>query len=199
MLFVDKNGLVDATRISVKRFRTIERGDMDQVNGIVVHQTGGSTAESAFNSYQSAGANGAHFLIDKEGKIYQTASLFKVTNHVGNIRSRCYMEKKCTPSEISTIRPFLNKYKKLSHLGQKKSYPERYPANFDSLGIEVVGKPVSGEGENAIYETVNDAQNSALKWLVYELSDTLKISMSEVFRHPEVSYKVKTEAGTEKW
>lgn len=111
MLFVDKNGLVDATRISVKRFRTIERGDMDQVNGIVVHQTCGSTAESAFNSYQSAGANGAHFLIDKEGKIYQTASLFKVTNHVGNIRSRCYMEKKCTPSEISTIRPFLNKYK----------------------------------------------------------------------------------------
>jgi len=199
MLFVDKNGLVDATRISVKRFRTIERRDMDQVNGIVVHQTGGSTAESAFNSYQSAGANGAHFLIDKEGKIYQTASLFKVTNHVGNIRSRCYMEKKCTPSEISTIRPFLNKYKKLSHLEQKKSYPERYPANFDSLGIEVVGKPVSGEGENAIYETVNDAQNSALKWLVYELSDTLKISMSEVFRHPEVSYKVKTEAGTEKW
>ncbi|MEJ5174574.1 MULTISPECIES: peptidoglycan recognition protein family protein [Erwinia] len=199
MLFVDKNGLVDATRISVKRFRTIERGDMDQVNGIVVHQTGGSTAESAFNSYQSAGANGAHFLIDKEGKIYQTASLFKVTNHVGNIRSRCYMEKKCTPSEISTIRPFLNKYKKLSHLEQKKSYPERYPANFDSLGIEVVGKPVSGEGENAIYETVNDAQNSALKWLVYELSDTLKISMSEVFRHPEVSYKVKTEAGTAKW
>lgn len=199
MLFVDKNGLVDATRITVKRFRTIERGDMDKVNGIVVHQTGGSTAESAFNSYQSAGANGAHFLIDKEGKIYQTASLFKVTNHVGNIRSRCYMEKKCTPSEISTIRPFLNKYKKLSHLEQKKSYPERYPANFDSLGIEVVGKPVSGEGENAIYETVNDAQNSALKWLVYELSDTLKISMSEVFRHPEVSYKVKTEAGTAKW
>lgn len=172
---------------------------MDKVNGIVVHQTGGSTAESAFNSYQSAGANGAHFLIDKEGKIYQTASLFKVTNHVGNIRSRCYMEKKCTPSEISTIRPFLNKYKKLSHLEQKKSYPERYPANFDSLGIEIVGKPVSGEGENAIYETVNDAQNSALKWLIYELSDTLKISMSEVFRHPEVSYKVKTEAGTAKW
>lgn len=199
MLFVDKNGLVDATRIIVKRFRTIERGDMDKVNGIVVHQTGGSTAESAFNSYQSAGANGAHFLIDKEGKIYQTASLFKVTNHVGNIRSRCYMEKKCTPSEISTIRPFLNKYKKLSHLEQKKSYPERYPANVDSLGIEVVGKPVSGEGENAIYETVNDAQNSALKWLIYELSDTLKISMSEVFRHPEVSYKVKTEAGTAKW
>lgn len=147
----------------------------------------------------SVGQTANNFLIDKEGKIYQTASFFKVTNYVGNIRSRCYMEKKCTPSEISAIRPFLNKYKKLSHLEQKKLYPERYPANFDSLGIEIVGKPVSGEGENAIYETVIDAQNSALKWLIYELSDTLKISMSEVFRHPEVSCKVKTEAGTAKW
>ncbi|MCS3609777.1 N-acetylmuramoyl-L-alanine amidase [Erwinia rhapontici] len=66
MLFVDKNGLVDATRISVKRFRTIERGDMDQVNGIVVHQTYSKTADSTFNSYQNKDATGAHFLIDKE-------------------------------------------------------------------------------------------------------------------------------------
>lgn len=199
MLFVDKNGLVDAERIIVKRFRTIERGKLDKVNGIVVHQTGGSTAQSAFSSYENAGANGAHFLIDKEGNIYQTASVFNVTNHVGNIRSRCYMEKKCQPSEFSTIKPLLNKYKQLSRLEQKKPYPQRYPANFDSLGIEIVGKPVSGEGENAVYETVNDAQNSALKWLIAELSETLEISMTEVFRHPEVSYKVKTEAGTAQW
>ncbi len=199
MLFVDKNGLVDAERIIVKIFSTIERGNLDKVNGIVVHQTGGSTAESSFNSYKNTGANGAHFLIDKDGTIYQTASVFKVTNHVGNIRSRCYMEKKCTPSEISTIKPLLNKYKQLSRLEQKKPYPERYPANFDSLGIEIVGKPTSGEGENAVYEKVNDAQNSSLRWLVAELTDTLKVSMTEIFRHPEVSYKVKTEAGTARW
>jgi N-acetyl-anhydromuramyl-L-alanine amidase AmpD len=199
MLFVDKNGLVDAERIIVKRFSTIERGKLDKVNGIVVHQTGGSTAESSFNSYKNTGANGAHFLIDKDGTIYQTASVFKVTNHVGNIRSRCYMEKTCTPSEISTIKPLLNKYKQLSRLEQKKPYPERYPANFDSLGIEIVGKPTSGEGENAVYEKVNDAQNSSLRWLIAELTDTLKVSMTEIFRHPEVSYKVKTEAGTARW
>lgn len=138
MLFVNKNGLVDAERIIVRRFSTIERGKLDKVNGIIVHQTGGSTAESSFNSYKNTGANGAHFLIDKDGTIYQTASVFKITYHVGNIRSRCYMEKKCKPSEISKIKPLLNKYKQLSRLEQKKPYPERYPANFDSLGIEIV-------------------------------------------------------------
>ncbi|MGV3344983.1 N-acetylmuramoyl-L-alanine amidase [Enterobacteriaceae bacterium LUAb1] len=199
MLFVDKNGLVDAERIIVKRFSTIERGKLDKVNGIVVHQTGGSTAESSFNSYKNSGANGAHFLIEKDGTIYQTASVFKITNHVGNIRSRCYMEKKCKPSEMTTIKPLLNKYKQLSRLEQKKPYPDRYPANFDSLGIEIVGKPVSGEGENAVYEKVSDAQNKSLQWLITELSDTLKVSMTEIFRHPEVSYKVKTEAGTARW
>lgn len=199
MLFVNKNGLVDAERIIVRRFSTIERGKLDKVNGIIVHQTGGSTAESSFNSYKNTGANGAHFLIDKDGTIYQTASVFKITYHVGNIRSRCYMEKKCKPSEISKIKPLLNKYKQLSRLEQKKPYPERYPANFDSLGIEIVGKPVSGEDQDAIYEKINDAQNSSLKWLVAELSDTLKVSMTETFRHPEVSYKVKTEAGTAQW
>lgn len=199
MLFVNKNGLVDAERIIVRRFSTIERGKLDKVNGIIVHQTGGSTAESSFNSYKNTGANGAHFLIDKDGTIYQTASVFKITYHVGNIRSRCYMEKKCKPSEISKIKPLLNKYKQLSRLEQKKPYPERYPANFDSLGIEIVGKPVSGEDQDAIYEKINDAQKSSLKWLVAELSDTLKVSMTEIFRHPEVSYKVKTEAGTAQW
>lgn len=29
-----------------------------------------------FNSYQTAKANGAHFLIARDGKIYQTASLY---------------------------------------------------------------------------------------------------------------------------
>lgn len=62
-----------------------------------------------------------------------------------------------------------------------------------------MGKPTSGEGGNAVYEKVNDAQNSSLRWLVAELTDTLKVSMTEIFRHPEVSYKVKTEAGTARW
>lgn len=48
-------------------------------------------------------------------------------------------------------------------------------------------------------ERTSYSVNSALKWLIAELTDTLKVSMTEIFRHPEVSYKVKTEAGTARW
>lgn len=82
MLYVSKDGIVDAERVEVRTFSNIERGKLDKVNGIVVHQTNGPTAQSAFNSYRSPGAKGAHFLIDRDGTIYQTASLHKVTIHV---------------------------------------------------------------------------------------------------------------------
>src|SRR5260221_2436758 len=50
---------------------TIERGEMKEIHGIIVHQTGGSTAQSSIDSYKNPSANGAHFLIEKDGTIYQ--------------------------------------------------------------------------------------------------------------------------------
>ncbi len=50
-----------------------------------------------------------------------------------------------------------------------------------------------------VYETVTDSQNASLKWLILELQATLKMIASEVFRHPDVSYKQPTEAATAKW
>lgn len=199
MLYFDEKGLAKSQRIIIKRFETIEREPMDKINGIIVHQTGGDTAASSFNSYRNKGANGAHFLIDKEGIIYQTASVFKATWHVGKIKSRCYIEKKCKPAEVATIKKMLNKYKLLSDTEKLKPPQERYPANFDSIGIEIVGRPVSGKGENTVYETVNDNQNSALKWLITEICHSLKVPVTEIFRHPDVSYKVQTEAKTAEW
>lgn len=203
MLFVDKNGLVDATRITVKRFRTIERGDMDKVNGIVVHQTSSPTASSTFNSYQNSGANGAHFLIDKDGTIYQTASLYKVTMHVGRMKSMCYITKKCNPTdlkEIQALEKSWKNYKVISDLEKKKSFPDRFPANVDSIGIEIVGMAYDVDGEkDKVYEDVNENQNNSLKWLMSELVDTLKVSMSDIYRHPEIARKNITEAKTAKW
>src|SRR5579863_3695506 len=199
MLFISKAGLVDAERVELKIFSTIERGPMDKVNGIVVHQTGGSSAESAFSSYRHKGANGAHFLIDKDGTIYQTASLYRVANHVGKLQSRCISTKVCSPEEFKSSHELRNKYTQLSRREHKKKFPERYPSNFDSVGIEIVGGIVLEDGESSIYEDVNANQNASLQWLVRELSETLHVSMQEVYRHPDVSYKVKTEAKTAKW
>lgn len=135
MLFISKQGHVEAERVKVKIFPAIERGPMNVVYGIVVHQTHAATASSTFHSYGKKGANGAHFLIDKDGTIYQTASLYKVANHVGRIKSRCVLTKQCPPTEL----------KKLSRLGSipthrheiKKAWPERFPSNFDSIGIDL--------------------------------------------------------------
>lgn len=196
MLFISKQGHVDAERVEVKIFSTIERSAMAKVNGIVVHQTDGTTADSTFNSYAGSGANGAHFLIDKTGVIYQTASVYKRTNHVGLLKSRCLMERKCRPSEFKRMSDMAGKYAKLSRVEYGKVFPGRYPGNADSIGIEIVGRM---DRETKIYETVNEWQNNSLRWLVKELCETLGISFSEIYKHPEVSYKMGTEARTAQW
>ncbi len=101
-LYITKAGHVYADRIKVKIFPLIERGDLGVFNGIVVRQTNSPTAQATFNSYASnhGTPNGAHFLIDRDGTIYQTASLYRVTNHVGYLQSRCIVTRKCTPTEL---------------------------------------------------------------------------------------------------
>lgn len=84
-----------------------------------------------------------------------------------------------------------------------KSVPNRYPANEDSIGIEIVGAVVTPNGsspaEKGVYETVNQKQNASLKWLVHALSVTFSVPMTEVFRHPVVSRKNPTEAKSAVW
>jgi N-acetyl-anhydromuramyl-L-alanine amidase AmpD len=41
-----------------------------------------------------------------------------------------------------------------------KSYPNRYPVNSDSVGIELVGKHI----DDKAYEAVTSQQNSSLGW-----------------------------------
>ena len=204
MLFVDKNGVIDAECIISKRFRTIDRGKLDKVNGIVVHQTDSTTSGSVFNSYQNSGANGAHFLIDKDGTIYQTASLYKVANHVGFLQSRCLLKKSCSPQELrkstgmDKIKPAREKSKHVHRYEASKDFPDRFPYNADSIGIEIVGKSEKIDKKD-VYEPVNEKQNESLKWLVKELSETLSVSLNEVYRHPEIGRKTPSEASTAKW
>lgn len=208
-LKIDKTGASQHTKIKNKITGNLARGDLDQINGIIIHQTGGSTATSTLNSYNAAKANGAHFLIAKDGTIYQTASVYKKTWHVGKLRSRCVAEGSCAPvdaqrdtaqketSYIQKLGPTArNKYERV------KPYPDRYPMNADSLGIEIVGTTVGKDPNNPgelLYETVNAAQNTALSWLVKQLSDQFGVGFDSVFRHPLVSAKTPSEAATANW
>jgi N-acetyl-anhydromuramyl-L-alanine amidase AmpD len=195
VLSIDKEGMVMNERVTNERRRTIENGQMNSVKGIIVHQTGGATAQSALNSYKAKHANGAHFLIDKDGTIYQTASINQKTAHVGKLQSRCVLELKCPKPKHNPTKEHRTE--------MKKSVPDRYPSNEDSIGIELVGQafPLGTNipDKNKTYEKVTDVQNNSLSWLIGGLLAALNLPRTEIFRHPVVSRKNLTEASTAKW
>lgn len=201
MLIIDAQGIIVDGRVVSSLIPSIERGPMTSVAGIVVHQTGGASSGSALESYRRTGANGAHFLIAKDGTIFQTASLKKATWHVGKLKSRCMLEARCSPAERklnATFNPSKEHQREM-----KKAVPDRFPSNQDSIGIELVGEALprgsAVADEKKVYEQVSDAQNASLKWLIKELAETMNISVAEVFRHPVVSRKNPTEAGSAQW
>lgn len=168
-----------------------------------MHQTNAPTASSTFHSYQTKGATGAHFLIDKDGTIYQTASLFQITWHVGRLQSRCFLTKKCEPTDFQKVAELEKSWRnsdKVHQIEKVKNYPDRFPSNVDSIGIEIVGEAKKVDGNpHPVYEPVNDKQNNSLKWLINELTTTLNVPMNEIHRHPDIGRKNETEASTAKW
>lgn len=201
MLIIDGQGVITDGQIRNAIAPSIEHGPMTSVQGIIVHQTGGATAQSALDSYRRSSANGAHFLIDKDGTIYQTASVYRQTWHIGKLKSRCMMESRCSPAERELNARFNPTAE--NRRENRKSVPDRFPSNQDSIGIELVGEALPRDASvpdaKKAFEPVTEEQKRSLKWLVQELSVSLNISTTEVFRHPTVSRKNPTEASTAQW
>jgi len=72
----DKEGMLIDPAVTLKRFPGIEHGQLNIVHAIVLHQTDSSSSKQTFSSYLKRG-NGAHFLIDNDGTVFQTASVKK--------------------------------------------------------------------------------------------------------------------------
>ena len=68
----------------------LEKGNStkQQIKAIVLHRTDTDTSLQAINGFLRG--VGTHFLIDTDGTIYQCASLYKYTQHIGKIGSKCY-------------------------------------------------------------------------------------------------------------
>ncbi len=168
---------------------------MLKVNGIVVHQTNSSTSGSTFAHYQSAGAHGAHFLIDKDGTIYQTASVYSAPTMLVGLNRAAWKPGKCAPAEFRDAQK-IKGIKKLSAHEYKKEPLGAISRQQRFNRIEIVGREI---GKVEGYEAVNEAQNGSLRWLVRELVETLGVSMREVHKHPDISYKRPSEARSAKW
>lgn len=201
MLSIDKNGLITHAKVRLARHETIERGDMKTVRGIIVHQTGGASAASSLASYKSKSANGAHFLIERDGVIYQTASLYKKTWHVGKLKARCLLEQRCSPVDVAALKKFNPTAENKREMA--KQVPDRFPSNEDSIGIELVAEALPRgnvvPADQKTYDAVTKEQNDSLKWLIAELRISLQVPLTEVFRHPDVSRKNPSEARTAQW
>ncbi len=200
-LKIDAAGIVLDSRVTQAIHSTLEHGPMAQVHGVIVHQTGGASARGALNNYKNPGAHGAHFLIDKDGTVYQTASVFRVTHHVGHLKSRCMAEIRCQPTELAALkgkRPGPG----IGRVEAGKSWPDRYPGNGDSIGIEIVGQAfplTEKDEEKRTYEALTDEQQRSFAWLLNGLRANLGVPLTEVFAHPTVSWKNKTEGTPAKW
>ena len=226
MLQIDKNGRVQNAKVRLTyvnaRGETAKaitpppptgRMALTAVNGIIVHQTGVPT-RSVFGSYSSPNANRAHFLIDLDGTIYQTESVYLRADHVGRLRARCLVKKTCKPADMQQLEKwYKDRNTSATHNSEmEKKPPERYPSNVDSIGIECTGlawwygkdgKILADQSDASahlrrdkekIYDPLTDKQKYSLEWLIRELAETFKVQFSEVFRHPEVSRKTTTEA-----
>ena len=163
------------------------RGRLAQVNAVVMHRTESATADSALRAFAQGRDGvqyGTHFLVDKDGTIYQTASLQQRTLHVGKIKSRCVEEATCSPEEAVLARQRGWNPTATHNHEKAKDYPQRYPLNEDSVGIEVVGRHLGGK-----WEAPTAAQQASINRLVNTLQQHYGIGDHDVYAHDVISYK----------
>jgi RHS repeat-associated protein len=84
------DGKMKSDDITQDRIQVIEQGKLDEIKGVVLHRTAGSTTSSVLSAFKTGVEKndkqqyyGTHFVVGKDGKILQTAHLDKKTWHVG--------------------------------------------------------------------------------------------------------------------
>jgi hypothetical protein len=179
---IDADGYLQDANITKRTVAGLEKGALSGPDAIVLHRTVSSTAASTLAAFGRG--VGTHFIIDKDGTTYQTASLQKRTAHVGPIRSRCLAEGNCSPQEAASLQSYSPKE---GHNHEKiKKYPVRYPMNEDSVGIEVVGMYWESTKQ---WDPPTAAQERAISRLVGLLQSHYSLSDSDIYEHDKISRK----------
>lgn len=184
------NGVLVDPSVTYRRCPLIERGPLNSVRAIVMHQTHTRSALQTIDVWQTR-PHGAHFLVDRgdegyrgiDGKIYQTARVTQRCTHVGRMRERCQVTQTCT----------------VQVRGQRgrrpaaASYPARFPTSSESIGIEIVGFGEGPEGQE-VYADPTEAQVRACVWLVEQIvAWAPSVGLADIYSHGEGWYKRPTE------
>lgn len=200
-MLISSDGVIKHAKIVTKIFKNLEHGALAKVNALVIHRTAAKTTKSTLISWQKS-QFGTHFLICTTGKIFQTAHTNKQCWHLGSLRSRCRTEKICEERDSEIIKNILldgsdsweSRFRILRYHERKKSYPERYPTNGDSIGIEIVGAYLGGKGDDGIFEPLNLQQKVSFFWLVKELIEKYGLSsVRDIYAHGHIARKKPSE------
>ncbi|BHI65245.1 hypothetical protein JNE112863_27180 [Escherichia coli] len=97
VVFIDHEGYIRNAGIIKHTVPELEEGRMPKINAIILHRTDSSTINGTLASFSKG--IGTHFIVEKDGNIYQAASLFVYTSHVEKIKSRCKEEKTWSSEE----------------------------------------------------------------------------------------------------
>lgn len=181
---VGKDGYLTDPGITKQPIAALEKGPLKDINAVVMHRTEGSTAQGALNSFKTG--TGTHFLIDKDGTIYQTASLNEQTQHVGKIKGRCVEEGNCSAQEKAFFDKTGWNPKAIHDHEKAKAYPDRFPMNSDSVGIEVVG---SYNSKTKTWDAPTAEQTASINKLVGTLQKEYGLNDQDVYKHDAISYK----------
>ncbi|MGV3612278.1 MAG: glycosyl hydrolase 108 family protein [Fluviicola sp.] len=190
-------GWFSDSHIKIDPVKKADHGAMTPV-AIVLHRTVTDDVEQTMNSFKSGIA--AHFIVGKDGEIVQTVGINREAHHVGYIRSKCEQEKSCSVDDgkiIKAIWAEKTEYKerkiKVHGHEMKKSYPNRYPCNEDSIGIEVVG---NYNYSTKTWDVVPAAQADSVAYLVNLLKKELSLTNAHIYVHEQIAYKTEGEGQT---
>jgi len=181
--YVGSNGYVQNAGFQMHPIAALELGAITGPVAIVMHRTVSTSAESALSAFTRG--IGTHFVIDKDGTTYQCADLRRRTAHVGPIRSRCFIEDTCPLVETTTFTGWTSRMKCHDH-EKVKRYPDRYPMNEDSVGIEVVAMYDATLGK---WDAANPPQSLSIHFLVDFLKDEYGLSYADIYQHDEIAWK----------
>lgn len=192
VIYVDSEGYIRNAKVIVDPIPELNKGDINVINAVVLHRTFSATKESALSSFKSG--IGAHFLIDKNGDIYQTAHLSMYVYHIGYIQARCENEKTCTSTDKEKLdeikkqknKKISEKFKEIHEYEILKNYPIRYPYNGDAVGIEVVAMY---DDKTKKWEVPTTKQKKSVNYLVDILRNIYELSEKDVYEHDKIGHK----------
>lgn len=185
-VYVDDRGYVQNAGFMFKPIAALEHGRLQGPRAIVMHRTVSTTARSSLNAF--ARGIGTHFLIGKDGVVYQTASLLEKTYHVGPVRSRCFEESTCDAQERVAVEALERReaYRDIHNREKVKSYPERFPMNEDSVGIEVVAMYSE---VTRLWDSPTSEQRESIAQLVRILQKQYSLTDADIYEHDRISRK----------